>query len=126
MARVSRRQLAHHAADKLHAGTPAKKVIAELAAFLVDTRRAREVDLLVRDIEEVLAAHGTVVADVTSAYPLPASIKAEIMKLVHAKDLHLRMVIDPNVLGGIRIDVAGQQFDGTLRRKLTQLKAKQL
>jgi F0F1-type ATP synthase delta subunit len=29
-------------------------------------------------------------------------------------------------LGGVRIDVPGKRFDGTIQRKLTALKAKQL
>lgn len=124
--RLSRRKLAAYAADKLAAGEKPTVALKEVAAYLTDTRRTREQELLVRDIEEALAARGIVVANVISAHPLSGSIKSEISKLVGGKSLQIREMIDPNVLGGVRIDIPGKQFDGTIRRKLTQLKAKQL
>lgn len=124
--RLSRRKMAAYVADKLAAGEKPAVALKEVAAYLTDTRRTREQELLVRDIEEALAVRGIVVTDVTSAHPLSSSIRAEIAKLVGGKNLQLREVLDPDVLGGVRIDIPGKQFDGTIRRKLTQLKAKQL
>ena len=124
--RLSRRKLALYAVDKLHGGAKSSDVIKEVAAYLVETRRTRELDLLVRDIEGELAARGTVVADVTTARPLTDALKKQISTLVNAKDLHLREMIDPSLLGGMRIDIPGKRFDGTLRRKLVALKEKQL
>ncbi len=124
--RVSRRKIATHVADQLVAGVPAKKALQQVAAFLVDTRRTRELELVVRDIEDVLAAKGVVVADVTSAYPLGQTLQAAIGKLVGGTQVALRETVDPSVLGGVRIDTPGQRFDGTIRRKLTALKAQQL
>jgi F-type H+-transporting ATPase subunit delta len=125
-ARLSRRKIASYVTKRLLAGEKQKAVMKEVAAFLVDTRRIRELDLLVRDIEGELANHGVVVADVLSAYPLADELKKEVSKLVGAKDLQLREAVDPGVLGGIRINVPGKRFDGTLRHKLTALKAKQI
>jgi F-type H+-transporting ATPase subunit delta len=125
-ARLSRRKIAHHVTDKLLAGVKLAPVMKEVAAFLVETRRTREFDLLVRDIEGELAAKGVVVADVVSAYPLADELKKQIGELVGAKDLQLRSTVDPEVLGGMRIDVPGRRFDGTLRHKLAALKAKQI
>jgi F-type H+-transporting ATPase subunit delta len=125
-ARLSRRKIAAHVADSLVAGTPAAKVLQSVAAHLVDTGRTREIELLVRDIEEALAARGIVVADVASAHPLTDTLKAQIAEFVGGKSLQLRESIDPSLLGGVRVDIPGKRFDGTLRRKLTALKAKQL
>lgn len=124
--RLSRRKIASYAADKLIAGEKPKAVLKEVAAYLTDTRRTREQELLARDIEDALAERGVVVADVTSAHPLSSGLRAEIAKLVGGRNVQLRESIDPSVLGGVRIDVPGKQFDGTIRRRLTQLKAKQL
>jgi F0F1-type ATP synthase delta subunit len=126
MARLSRRKIATHAVNKLLAGSSKQSVIRELAAFLVDSGRTREMELLVRDIEDLLAERGTVVAEVTSAHPLATTLKADIKKLIGARDLQLREVTDKDVLGGVRIDLPGKRFDGTLRHKLTLLKAKQV
>ncbi len=79
--RLSRRKIAAYAADKLIGGSSKKEVLREVAAYLITTRRTRELELLVRDIED---------------------------------------------LGGVRIDLPGKRFDGTILRKLTALKAKQL
>lgn len=124
--RLSRRKLAAHVAERLGDAKTARAALKEVAAHLVATRRTRELELLVRDIEDAMAERGVVVADVTSAHPLSGSIKSEITKLVGAKKLALRETVDPMVLGGIRVDIPGKRFDATVRRKLTALKAKQL
>ena len=124
--RLSRRKIAAHVAGKLTSGVTMAETLQELAAYLIDTRRTRELDLLVRDIEDALATRGIIVADVTSAHPLDATLKAEIAKLVGGKSLQLREVVDPLVLGGVRVTIPGKRYDGTLQRKLTALKAQQL
>lgn len=123
--RISRRKLAQHVAEKLIKGD-GKKALNELAAFLVETRRTDEVELLVRDIEQELADRGVVVADITTAHPLSESLKTDIKKMVGGNTLQVRETIDESVLGGVRVDIPGKRFDGTIRRKLTALKAKQV
>lgn len=122
-ARLSRRKLAAYAAEKMLAGTPKKAILKELAAYLVDTKRTREMELLVRDIEDTLASRGVVVANVATAHPLSAGMKSEINKLIGAKNVQLREAVDPTVLGGVRIELPGKRFDGTMRHKLNALKA---
>ncbi|HEY5695727.1 MAG TPA: F0F1 ATP synthase subunit delta [Candidatus Saccharimonadales bacterium] len=125
--RLSRRKIALHAVNRLTGGSEPRSVIKEIAAFLVETRRTRELDLLIRDIEGELALRGTVIADVTSAYPLAAEMKKEIAQLVGAKDLQLRETIDPTVLGGVRVEIPGGRFDSTIKHRLLALKkAKQI
>jgi F-type H+-transporting ATPase subunit delta len=122
--RLSRRKIAEHAANKLVSGVASKKVLKEVAAYLVEARRTREMELVVRDIEAALADKGIVVADVTSARPLSTQLKGEVSKLVGTKNVQLRETIDETVLGGMRVMVPGKRFDGTVRRKLTVLKSK--
>lgn len=124
--RLSRRKIAAYVADKLVAGTPVNKVLREVAAYLQDSGRTREQELLVRDIEDEMAARGIVVADVASAYPLDDSIKEKIKAMTGAKTVQVRQSVDESLLGGIRVDVPGKRFDGTIRHKLNALKAKQL
>lgn len=125
--RVSRRKLAAYYADQLLAGTSPAKLAKQLAAYLIDTRRTREYELVVRDIEAALAERGTVIADVTSAYSLSASSKTDITALIgklrSATTVKLREHIDPSVLAGVRIDLPGEQLDQTAKRKLTRLAA---
>ena len=122
-ARLSRRKIATYAAEKLLAGTPKKTVIREVGAYLIDTGRTRELELIVRDIEDVLASRGVIVANVVSARPLSGSIKAEISKFIGGKNVQLREEVDETVLGGVRIDLPGKRFDGSVRHKINALKA---
>lgn len=125
-ARLSRRKMATYVADKLAAGMPANEALREVAAYLQDSGRTREQELLVRDIEEAMADRGIVVADVASAHPIDASVEAKIKEMTGAKTLQVRQSVDESLLGGIRVDVPGKRFDGTIRHKLNALKAKQL
>lgn len=124
--RLSRRKMAAFVADKLQNGASARAAMKEVAAYLVESGRTRELELLVRDIEDALATRGVVVADITTAYPMSSGVKAEIAKLVGAKNLQMRELVDPTVIGGVRIEVPGKRFDGTIRRKILALKTKQL
>ena len=65
MARTSRRRLAEYVAERLLADDVS--VIAELAALIVTERREREIELIVRDIEDSLARRGVLVATVETA-----------------------------------------------------------
>lgn len=120
--RLSRRKIAAYAADKLLAGEKPARVTKELAAYLQATGRTREQELLVRDIEGVLSERGVTVASVTSAHPLSQQVKKELAALVGKGSLQLRETVDPSVLGGVRLDIPGKRFDGTLKRKLGLLK----
>lgn len=124
--RLSRRKIAEYAADALMAGKSTATVLKQVAAYLYESRRTAEVDLVVRDIEQALADRGVVVADVTTAHPLSKEAKMHIASLVKSSRVQLRETIDESVLGGVRVQLPGKRFDGTIRHKLTLLKAKQL
>lgn len=120
--RISRRKLAEYVASKLASDTPGE-VIRELAAFLIETKRTRELELLVRDIESALMERGIVVADVMTARPLADQLRVGIKQLTGGKTLVLRETVDPSVLGGVSISLPGKRLDATLRRKIQALKA---
>lgn len=77
---VSRRKLAKYAAEQLLAGNDA--VLEEIAGFLIYEKHEREVELLARDIEAELAAHGTIVATVESARALDEATKDAVKRLL--------------------------------------------
>jgi F-type H+-transporting ATPase subunit delta len=123
--RLSRRKLASYLADELATGK--KDVPERLAAFLVDTKRMRELPLIIRDIEDALVARGIVVADVDSAHELNSAtmklLESFVKDQTNARYVHFRTSVDETLLGGVRVNVPGQELDATLRRKLTNLKA---
>lgn len=121
--RVSRRALAQYAAERLLAGDAA--VIEELAALLVAEGRQRDAALLVRDIEGAMAERGTVVATVESARALDAATRRSIEELLgDATQIHLREVVRPELIGGVKITTPTQVMDATIAKKLDTLRAK--
>lgn len=118
---LSRRKLAEYIAAQIASGDAAEAVRL-LAAYLIDAGRVREADLVVRDIEGELMKHGITVATVTTAQPLDAELKNSITALIGGGDIRLKEVVDPSVLGGVNIQLPGQQYDATIRRKLESLK----
>ena len=127
MAKLSRRKVAAHLADELIAG---KRVTNKLAAYLIETKRTRELELFVRDIKAALAERGVLLADVASAREIASETKNTITdylkKKTGAQDVHLQTTVDPTLLGGVRIETPDERLDSTLRHKLNQLTASKL
>ena len=128
MRKLSRRALAHYVADALMAGTGRTKVVKQLAAFLIETRRTKERDLIIRDVQWILAEHGIVNAKLTSAFELEAATTAAIERLIvaHTKatKVSLTRVVEPDVLGGIKITLPDSELDQTVLHQLTTLKTR--
>ena len=120
--KISRRKLASYVVDRFESGAPLATLLKEVAAYLVDSKRTREADLLVRTIEDVFAERGLVVARVTTAHPLTDALRQEISKLVGGDKVHLDEIVDSTVIGGVRIDTPGKSLDATIERKLLALR----
>lgn len=126
--KLSRRAIAEHIADRLVAGDAQQKLVEQLAAYLIETRRTNEVNLMVRDIQYQLAQKGQLAGVVTSAFELSDGTKKAIETFVkdetNANRVHLDTVVDPSVLGGIRLSLPGREMDTTVSRKITLLKTR--
>lgn len=126
--RLSRRKIAAHFAGQLLDGK--KTAVKELAAFLLDSGRERELDLIVRDIEAALAERGVLLADVASSRGLSANVKKDVEAYLKsttgAKEIHLRETVDPELLGGLRVTTPDSELDATLKHRLNQLKASKI
>ena len=125
MATISRRKIAGHVVSRLLDGDKAAIVLKELAAYLVDSKRTKEADLIIRDIETTLANRGTVLAHVTSARSLESAAKQAIESYIAsksgAKTVTLTESIDETLLGGVKIEYPGHQLDATVKTKLERL-----
>lgn len=124
--KLSRRKLSEHAAARLLKGDSVKSVMNELAAYLVDTRRTRELELVVRDVEARLLAGGTALVTTVSARKLSDEAKKSIESLVksghiNVKNILLREQIDEAVIGGVRVELPGSVADFTIKAKLDKL-----
>lgn len=128
MARLSRRAIATYVADQLLDGTDHKKLVLQLAAYLVETRRTNELTLVIRDIQYYLAEKGSVSGVVTTASTLTAETKKAVEKYIKqqtgAETVSLDSFIDPSVIGGVKVSIPGRELDATVSRNLTVLRTR--
>lgn len=122
--RLSRRKLARYTAERILVGD--SSIIAKLAALIVEERREREIDLLVLDVEEQLASRGLVVATVESATSLSEALRQSVIGFLGGDEMRLREVVRPELIGGVRIASPTQEFDGTIAKKLYELKSRKI
>jgi F-type H+-transporting ATPase subunit delta len=92
--------------------------------FLVDQGRAREIGRIVEELASLAAerrAH--VVAEVRSAVPLDETQRrrlAEALSRATGREVEIKVVVDPTVVGGIVAKVGNEVFDGSVRTKLDE------
>ncbi|MBC7942932.1 F0F1 ATP synthase subunit delta [Candidatus Saccharibacteria bacterium] len=124
--RLSRRKITSYIAQQLVNGVEAEQLVLKLASFLVYNGRTNELGLIVRDIEYELSKRGVALARVTSAFDLTEATSDAVTKLIKdqtgAHQVYLHQFIDPDVLGGVRIDLPGLQLNSTIARRLTTLR----
>ncbi len=121
--RLSRRKIAEYVVAHVRDGVIPARIIEEVAAYLYETRRQREMALVARAIEDTLASHGIVVATVTSARPLGEQLRKAVVNQLGSGTVYLREVVEPSVIGGIRLQTPDASYDGTLAHKLNGLRA---
>lgn len=120
---LSRRRIARWVAASAEGGTVPAESIRRAAAYLMQTGRTREYELLARDIEDALVSQGIVVADVTTATGLTSTLRGLLDALIDkGAKLELREHIDPDIIGGIRVELPGRRFDSTIQHKLETLR----
>ena len=81
---------------------------------------------LIRNAASLVADEADLaVATITTATPLSAEqldrLRAGLAKN-HGRDLKLNLVIDPAVLGGIRVQIGDDVIDGSVSTKITELR----
>lgn len=126
--RLSRRKLSNYYAISLKNGVDSSKLASQLASYLIETNRTKELQLIISDIEYQLSLRGVVSADVTSAHDLDdltrKAIKGFIQKSTNADTIQLTEHLDESLLGGIKLEFAGLKLDTTIARRLNTLKTK--
>lgn len=124
---ISRPEIAHVIAERTMHVTDLPALQMAIAGFLMEQNRVDELDSLMRDVMRYRASHGYVEATVVSAYPINADVRSEVMKAMKkefpgAKSYVLNEKTDESVVGGIRIEFAGEELDLTVKAKLNTFK----
>jgi F-type H+-transporting ATPase subunit delta len=107
-------------------GGKASPVTANLVQFVIGAGRARQLPQIIdRLVQRAAAAKESVVGEVRSAVPLTDEQKtrlAEALGKATGKNVEVKVVIDPSVLGGLVAQVGDQVIDGSVRARLDQLR----
>lgn len=108
-------------------GGKASATTVALVSMVVGTGRARELPQIIRQLVERSAAEANKeVAEVRSAIPLSDDQRkrlAEALGEATGKQVEVKVVVDPSVMGGIVAQVGDTVIDGSVRNRLDKLKS---
>jgi F-type H+-transporting ATPase subunit delta len=97
-----------------------------LLSFVVEQGRGRQLPQILSRLSDLAAdAKKSVVAEVRSAVPLDSSQLDELAKALSKatdKKVEVKLLVDPSVVGGVVAKVGDTIIDGTVKRRLEQLK----
>jgi F-type H+-transporting ATPase subunit delta len=107
-------------------GGRASPTTVALVSMVVGTGRARELPAIIHKLVEMSAAEANKeVAEVRSAVPLTGDQRERLAKVLGqatGKQVEVKVVVDPSVLGGIVAQVGDTVIDGSVRSRLDKLK----
>ena len=107
-------------------GAKASKQTVAIAAALIAQPRGRRVGELIRYGATVVADQaGVAIATVTVASPLGKVQLTRLEKALTAqydKEIRINEVVDPQVLGGMRVQVGDEVIDGTISNRISDLR----
>ena len=97
-----------------------------LLTFVVEQDRARQLPEILEEVARLAAeAKESVLAEVRSAVPLDDAQQEELAKALSKstrKNVTVKVLVDPTVIGGISATIGDTVIDGTVKRRLEQLK----
>ena len=97
-----------------------------LLAFVVEQGRARQLPQILDQLSDLAAeARQSVVAEVRSAVPLDDNQRDELagaLSKATGKKVEVKSLVDPSIVGGVVAKVEDTVIDGSVRRRLEQLK----
>lgn len=97
-----------------------------LLGFLVDQGRARDLGRIVDRLVALAAEQRSqVVAEVRTAVPLKADQRrrlADALSKATGREVELKVLVDPDMIGGVLARVGDQVFDGSIRGRFREVR----
>lgn len=124
---TSREQLVKVIAESLVKRRPDYRFIKQLAAYLIDSHQTDKLDSILRDVRQYLQDSGYFSVDLVSAYPLSPVVINDLKIYLKSqfkilKKLTFNQKIDPELIGGMKLELANQQLDISTRSRLNDFK----
>ena len=104
-----------------------KDLAQEVAAYLLDNGDVASLDSLMRDVINYRASHGVVEVMAVTANPLSDKDMVDINNILKSeykdsKTFKIDQRQTPDVLGGVKLSLPGEQLDLTVRSKVNKFK----
>jgi F-type H+-transporting ATPase subunit delta len=101
-------------------------VVFNFLMLLIDRKRMSLFSAMVEHYQKLLRGIKQIVlAEVTVAVPLTSeqetTIKDQVLSMTQAREVELRVHQDPDILGGVIVQVGSQVFDASLRGQLRRI-----
>lgn len=113
--------------EKLIGGTAAPATTLVVSSLVQQPRDRRVRQLLARAMDIVADQRGRTVATVISAAPLTDAQSARLTAVLAARygsGVTLNTVVDPTVVGGLRVQIADDVIDGSISARLADVRQK--
>lgn len=127
MNKNSRHHLAEVIGERTLGVSEPTQLAREIAAYLLSENLTYELESLVRDVMEYRMKKGVIEAKLVSAHALGREVEADVRKILHdeypnAKQIRIDQELEPETVGGVRIELPNEQLDLTVRSKLNTFK----
>lgn len=123
-----RKEAKHGVVEKLAARLGASKIIRNFLFVMIDHRRTVLLPEIIATFEEVIRKRqGIAEAEISSAVELTAAQKKEMAQKIAemtGQRVEPKYAIDPALLGGAVVRIGDTIYDGSLRSRLNELRAK--
>jgi F-type H+-transporting ATPase subunit delta len=102
-------------------------VTVRLLTLVVDAGLARDLSRVVDAFTaRVATASGTAVAEVRVATPIDEDLRQRLVEALtrsKGRPVDVKVIVDPSVIGGVVTTIGDEVIDGSVRRRLEQLRA---
>lgn len=106
----------------------ASNTTTQLVGMVIGSGRGRDLPAIIdKVVKRAASAQGKEVAEVRSAVELNADQQARLaaaLERATGKQVNLKVVVDPSILGGVVATVGDTVIDGSVRSRLDQVKSR--
>jgi len=126
MTKANRRQIAQAVVSLIEQGMSSIQISNAVAAYVVAQRCTRELDAIMREVSSLRATKGIREATIISARELDDKVQNQLEKIVannysNTQKVISNKVIDPDMVGGVRLETDDLRLDMTIRNRLRYL-----
>jgi len=122
------REAKHGVVEKITARMGASKILRNFLFIIADRQRMHALPEIIAAFQEVIRQRqGIAEAEITSAVELSAAQKTEFKKTLErltGKRVEPKYSLDPALLGGAVVRIGDTIYDGSLRNRLNDLRAR--